>query len=204
MRNLTLRGSGRTSLLPSPIVALSCKGSSTLIIAFPLTGTAAYKYDRNKRQSLASHRGKYISFSCCRVESKRQNSPGEVFGDQLMNISASIIKILSLVSACLIAIQPDALTAAPPNSGRLLVSRAAKFGDRLALILSVDGKHVASVTKDQRYDASLPAGKHVLIAQVSPNKVGVHPARETLIVEAGRTYSYTAALSGQNLVLVKK
>ena len=40
MRNLTLRGSGSTSLLPSPFVALSCRGSSTLIIAFPLTGNA--------------------------------------------------------------------------------------------------------------------------------------------------------------------
>jgi hypothetical protein len=36
MRNLTLRGSGNTSLLPTPVVALSCKGFSTLIIAFPL------------------------------------------------------------------------------------------------------------------------------------------------------------------------
>jgi len=117
---------------------------------------------------------------------------------------ASIIQILSLVCATLIATQPGTLTAAPPNSGRLLVSRAAKFGDRLALVLSVDGKHVASVTKDQRYDASLPAGKHVLIAQVTPNKIGIHPAQETLIVEPGRTYSYTAALSGQNLVLVRK
>jgi len=35
MRNLILRGSGRTSLLPAPVVALSCRGSSTLIIAFP-------------------------------------------------------------------------------------------------------------------------------------------------------------------------
>jgi hypothetical protein len=35
MRNLTLRGSGSTSLLPSPIVAFSYRGFSTLIIAFP-------------------------------------------------------------------------------------------------------------------------------------------------------------------------
>ena len=35
MRNLTLRGSGSTSLLPAPVVALSCRGFSTLIIAFP-------------------------------------------------------------------------------------------------------------------------------------------------------------------------
>jgi hypothetical protein len=36
MRNLTLRGSGSTSLLPAPVLALSCRGFSTLIIAFPL------------------------------------------------------------------------------------------------------------------------------------------------------------------------
>jgi hypothetical protein len=121
-----------------------------------------------------------------------------------MNKSASIIEILSLVGACLIAIQPVALNAAPTNSGHLLVYRAAKFGDRHALVLSVDGKHVASLTKGQRYDAYLPTGQHVLAAGVTPNKMGVHPAQETLIVEAGRTYSYTAALSGQNLVLVRK
>ena len=121
-----------------------------------------------------------------------------------MNKYASIIQVLSLVCACLIATQPGALTAAPPNSGHLLVYRAAKFGDRHNLILSVDGKHVASLTKGQKYDAKLPAGQHVLIAQVTPNKMGAQPARETLIVEAGRIYSYTAALSGGNLVLVRK
>jgi hypothetical protein len=34
MRNLILRGSGSTSLLPAPVVALSCRAFSTLIIAF--------------------------------------------------------------------------------------------------------------------------------------------------------------------------
>src|SRR5689334_14623983 len=32
MRNLTLRGSGSTSFLPGPVVALSCNGLRTLII----------------------------------------------------------------------------------------------------------------------------------------------------------------------------
>jgi hypothetical protein len=35
MRNLIRRGSGSTSLLPAPVVALSCRGFRTLIIAFP-------------------------------------------------------------------------------------------------------------------------------------------------------------------------
>jgi hypothetical protein len=40
MRNLTLRGSGSTRLLPAPIVALSCRAFSTLIIAFPFVVNA--------------------------------------------------------------------------------------------------------------------------------------------------------------------
>src|SRR5262245_66435273 len=43
LRNLILRGSGSTSLLPAPVVALSCSGSSTLIIAFPLTGAQIWR-----------------------------------------------------------------------------------------------------------------------------------------------------------------
>jgi len=42
MRNLTLRGSGSTRLLPAPIVALSCRGFSTLIIAFPFCVTFGF------------------------------------------------------------------------------------------------------------------------------------------------------------------
>src|SRR5262245_46029872 len=109
------------------------------------------------------------------------------------------IQIFSLVCAGLITTQTGALTAAPTNSGHLLVYRAAKFGDRQALVLSVDGKHVASLTKGQKYDAYLPAGQHVLSAEINPNKMRAHPAQEKLIIEAGRTYSYTVALSGPNL-----
>src|SRR4029434_6858019 len=42
MRNLTLRASGSTSLLPAPVVALSCRGFSILIIAFPLWVTPGW------------------------------------------------------------------------------------------------------------------------------------------------------------------
>jgi hypothetical protein len=120
----------------------------------------------------------------------------------------SIIQILSLACACLIvagsAIQLSAATAPPPNSGHLLVYRAAKFGYRLSLVLSVDGKHVASLSEGQSYNGYLPAGQHGLVARVAPNRTGARPARNTVTIQAGHTYSYTAALSGGNLVLVRK
>jgi hypothetical protein len=120
----------------------------------------------------------------------------------------SIIQVLSLACACLIvagcATQPGTSTALPPNSGHLLVYRAAKFGYRLNLVLSVNGKDVASLTEGQSYDGYLPVGQHVLVARVTPSTAGTHPAQTTVTVQAGHTYSYTAALSGGDLVLVRK
>ncbi len=119
----------------------------------------------------------------------------------------SIIYILSLACACLItagcATQPGAATAPPPNSGHLIVTRVANFGEDLSLTLSVDGKDVGSFTEGAQYSGYLPAGQHRLTARVDPNRAGTGPARKTLTVQAGQTYSYTAAWSGQKLVLVR-
>jgi len=119
---------------------------------------------------------------------------------------SSIIHILSLACACLISVgcatnQPGAATAAPPNSGHLIVTRVANFGSDLSLVLSIDGKDVGSFTEGRNYDGYLPAGQHVIVARVDPFQAGKRPARKTLTVTAGQTYSYTAAWSGGNLVL---
>jgi hypothetical protein len=119
---------------------------------------------------------------------------------------SSIIYILGLACACLItagcATQPGAATA-PPNSGHVLIYRVANFGTDLSLVVSVDGKDVGSFTEGRNYDGYLSAGQHRLTARVDPNRAGTGPARKTLTVQAGQTYSYTAAWSGQKLVLVK-
>ena len=119
----------------------------------------------------------------------------------------SIVQILSLACACVISVgcatnQPGAATA-PPNSGHLLVYRVPNFGTDLGLILSVDGKDVGSFTEGRNYDGYLPAGQHVITARVDPNRNGARPGRKTLTVQAGQTYSFTAAWSGENLVLVR-
>ena len=124
-----------------------------------------------------------------------------------MKKHGSIVQILSLACACVISVgcatnQPGAATA-PPNSGHLLVNRAANFGTNLGLILSVDGKDVGSFPEGQNYDGYLSAGQHRLTARVDPNRTEARPGRTTLTVKAGQTYSYTAAWSGQNLVLVR-
>ena len=120
---------------------------------------------------------------------------------------SSIIRILSLACAGLIAgcatNQPGAATAPPPNSGHVIINRVANFGSNLSLVVSVDGKDVGSFTEGRNYDGYLPAGQHTLTARCDPNPGGKGPARKTLTVQAGQTYSYTAAWSGGKLVLVR-
>ncbi len=121
----------------------------------------------------------------------------------------TIICILTLACIGLILVgcettQQSAATAPPPpNSARLLVNRVANFGSDLVLILSVDGKDVGSFTEGRSYSGYLSAGQHVITARVDPNLGGIRPARKTLNVKAGQTYSYTAGQSGGNMTLVK-
>jgi len=113
--------------------------------------------------------------------------------------------MLSLACACLIAAGcttgPGA--APPPNSGHVLIYRVANFGTDLSLVVSVDGKDVGSFTEGRNYSGYLPAGQHRITARVDPNQTGARPGRKTLTVQAGQTYSYTAAWSGGNLKLVR-
>jgi hypothetical protein len=118
----------------------------------------------------------------------------------------SITYIVSLACAGLIftgCTTNQATAPIPPNSGHLLINRVANFGSDLSLVLSVDGKDVGSFTEGRNYSGYLPAGQHVITARVDPYQPGKGPGRKTITVQAGQTYSYTAAWSGGNLVLVR-
>ena len=117
--------------------------------------------------------------------------------------------IVSLACACLILIgcqttQSGAASAPiPANSGHLLINRVANFGSDLSLVVSVDGKDVGSFTEGRSYSGYLPAGQHQIAVRVDPNPGGKRPGKKTLTVQAGQTYSYTAAWSGESLALVR-
>jgi hypothetical protein len=119
---------------------------------------------------------------------------------------SSIIYIVSLACAGLIftgCTTTQATAPIPANSGHLLINRVANFGSDLSLVVSVDGKDVGSFTEGRNYSGYLPAGQHNITVRVQPNPGGAQPARKTLTVKAGQTYSYTAGLSGGNMTLVK-
>ncbi len=119
----------------------------------------------------------------------------------------SIIHMLGLTCACLIVAGcttgPAAATAPPPNSGHVLIYRVANFGEDLGLVVSVDGKDAGTFTQGGNYSGYLSTGQHVITARADPHQPGARPGRKTLNVQAGQTYSYTAAWSGGNLVLVR-
>ena len=119
---------------------------------------------------------------------------------------SSIIYIVSLACAGLIftgCATNQANAPIPPNSGHLLINRVANFGSDLSLVVSVDGKDVGSFTEGRNYSGYLSAGQHVITARVDPNQTGAGPARKTLNVKAGQTYSFTAGLSGGKMTLVR-
>jgi hypothetical protein len=119
---------------------------------------------------------------------------------------SSIIHIFSLACAGLIftgCTTNQATAPIPANSGHLLINRVANFGSNMALVVSIDGKDVGSFTEGGSYSGYLPAGQHVITARVDPNQTGAGPARKTLNVKAGQTYSFTAGLSGGNMTLVR-
>ena len=119
---------------------------------------------------------------------------------------SSIIHIFSVACACLIfagCTTNQASAPIPANSGHLLITRVANFGTDLSLVLSVDGKDVGSFTEGRSYSGYIQAGQHVITARVDPNPGGKRPGRKSLTVQAGQTYSFTAAWSGGNLVLVR-
>ena len=119
---------------------------------------------------------------------------------------SSIIYIVSLACAGLIytgCATNQATAPIPANSGHLIVTRVANFGENLGLVVSVDGKDVGSFSEGRSYSGYLSAGQHVITARADPHQPGARPRRKTLTVQAGQTYSYTAAWSGGNLVLVR-
>jgi hypothetical protein len=126
-------------------------------------------------------------------------------GIQNMKRYSSIIYIVIAACACLIfaGCTTQATAPIPPNSGHLLINRVADFGTDLSLVVYVDGKNVGGFTEGRHYSGYLPAGHHTIQVRVDPNPGGKRPGHKTLTIQAGQTYSYTAAWSGQSLVLVR-
>jgi hypothetical protein len=78
------------------------------------------------------------------------------------------------------------------KGARLIVQRAPNFGNEIAVDLSIDGKRVAYIQRDHRYDGFVSAGRHVLTVLPMPNVDLRRPTSLRVTVRPGRTYIFTA------------
>jgi hypothetical protein len=94
------------------------------------------------------------------------------------------------------------MAAASKNAGHLTVRRAAKFGSRMALHVSIDGAQVALLGQGQSYNGKLSAGEHVISVNVTPSQARGGTATKRLKVESGQTYSFTATWTNGRVALM--
>jgi len=118
----------------------------------------------------------------------RHNSIGRIF--------------LILAFACAIFVSSTETQARDSHKGgRLIVQRAPNFGTELVAQLSMDGRKVADIPRDQHYEGFVSAGRHMLTIQVLPNTEFRRPTSMNLSVQSGRTYIFTAVWESDRVVL---
>ena len=74
-----------------------------------------------------------------------------------------------------------------------IVYRAANFGTRESINLSIDGVQVAVLGLDESYEGVLRPGKHLLSMTTNPWTQGLtRLTQRSLYAEPGKTYAFTA------------
>jgi hypothetical protein len=82
---------------------------------------------------------------------------------------------------------------APSGDAYLIVNRAANFGTRESINLSIDGVQVAVLGLNESYEGVLRPGKHVLSMTTNPWTQGLARQTErTVDAQPGQTYAFTA------------
>ena len=77
------------------------------------------------------------------------------------------------------------------------------FGRNLVIDLWIDGREVANIERDRRYDRFMSAGHHVLTVLAVPDSEFRQPRSIDLTVQPGRTYVFTAAWESDHVVLYR-
>src|SRR6266478_10024048 len=79
------------------------------------------------------------------------------------------------------------------DNAYLVVNRAANFGTRESINLSIDGVQVAVLGLNESYEGVLRPGKHLLSMTTNPRTQGLtRLTQRSLCAEPGKTYAFTA------------
>jgi len=87
------------------------------------------------------------------------------------------------------------------KGGRLIIQRAPNFGSDISIRVSIDGKKVANIPRNQHYGGVLAAGRHVVTLLALPNVQSRQPTSMALNMKAGKVYIFTATWESDRLVL---
>lgn len=98
--------------------------------------------------------------------------------------------------------RPTPAPTAGGKTARLIVQRAPNFGSDLSIRLSVDGKLVASIPRNQHYGGFVSAGRHTIGVIALPNTEQRRPTSVRLMAKAGQVYIFTASWNADRLVLI--
>jgi hypothetical protein len=115
-----------------------------------------------------------------------------------------IVFVLGMLGAFAITTAHARSRPAPTPSGkiaRLIVQRAPNFGSDLFIRLSIDGKRVADIPRNQHYGGFVTAGRHTIMALALPNTESRRPTSMRLTAKAGQVYIFTATWESDRLVL---
>ena len=118
-----------------------------------------------------------------------------------MNLTSNFISRVFLILAFAGAILLSGTQTQAESRGRLIVQRAPNLGTQRGIRLSIDGRDVANILRNQRYDGYLSAGHHVLTALALPNTQIRRPTSIGLTIRSGHTYVFTAGWDADHLVL---
>lgn len=86
----------------------------------------------------------------------------------------------------------------PANGGRLVIRRSPALGHNVSMSIYIDGRPAGTLVRARTFDEYITPGRHVL--SVRPTSV-LGRWRETLDIRPGETYTYTATVNVDRLVL---
>ena len=108
-----------------------------------------------------------------------------------MKTKTKLISVLIAIACSVGAIA--SIQARAGDNARLIVNRSADFGINESVNLTIDGVRVADLGINQKYDAALSPGKHVLSITTNPKVYGQDsPIQIPVSAEPGKTYTFTA------------
>jgi hypothetical protein len=122
--------------------------------------------------------------------------------DEYMRRWILILTAVVAVSAPCAGARPRPTPTPTGKTARLIVQRAPNFGSDLFIRLSIDGKRVGDIPRNQHYGGFVSAGRHTVAALALPNTQARRPTSMQMIAKAGQVYIFTATWNGDRLVLV--